>query len=105
MTAESRGVSDTPFQPEQARCAAPHWIVIMSALLLLVRPVDAQQQLGHKLLAGVGVDAGAQPEPGLYMLDRFAYFGADHVNDQSGHGLPIQGLNIDVYGNVLGLAL
>jgi hypothetical protein len=83
----------------------PTFVALFGAMLFLVQPASAQTQLGHKLLAGAGVDAGTQSESGLYLLDRFAYYSAERLNDQAGHRLPIRGLDIEVYGNMLGLAL
>jgi len=73
-------------------------------LLLAVHPVSAQQ-LGQKLLGGIGIDAGTQPMPGLYVIDRFGYFSSGTVRDQRGDEVPIRGLDIDAYGNVFGLSL
>ncbi|MGH7469244.1 MAG: SphA family protein [Longimicrobiales bacterium] len=65
----------------------------------------AQQQLGHKLLGGVGVNAGVQSEPGLYILDRFLRYGAHEIKDRNGDPVPVPGLDIDAVGNLVGLSV
>jgi hypothetical protein len=69
------------------------------------RPAATQQQLGHKVLGGVGINAGVQSEIGLYILDRFLYYGAHEIKDRAGESLPVPGLDIDAYGNLIGLSL
>jgi hypothetical protein len=79
-------------------------VVVLPALLI---PLEAatQQQLGHKVLGGVGINAGEQSEAGLYVLDRFIAYGASEVKDRDGNTLPIPGLDIKARGNMFGLAL
>ena len=62
------------------------------------------QELGHKLLGGIGINAGTQPAPGLYVLDRFVVYRAQSLRDRNGNLLPIESLGIDVAANVLGVA-
>ena len=71
--------------------------------LLIGRAVSAQQ-LGHKLLGVVGIDAGTQSEPGLYIIDQLVYYDANRVRARDGALLPLRGLDIDAYGNSLGLS-
>ena len=75
----------------------------LAFLLLLVRSASAQQ-LGQKLLGGIGIDAGVQAAPGLYLLDRFGHFSSGTVRDRNGNEVPIPGLDIDAYANVVGLS-
>jgi len=63
------------------------------------------QDLGHKILGAVGIDAGAQPEPGLYLAHRIIRFDASRLLDRHGRLVPIQGLDIDVIAGVFGVAL
>lgn len=62
------------------------------------------QDLGHRLPAGAGIDAGTQVEPGLYLGYRFVWFSSHEIHDRRGDPLPIVGLEIDAYANVFGLA-
>ena len=62
------------------------------------------QELGHKLLGAIGINAGAQPAAGLYLLDRLAVYGAQQLRDRDGNALPVESLDIDVAANVLGVA-
>ena len=77
--------------------------VVLVGALLVPSPAGAQE-LGHKLLGGLGVTAGLQSEPGLYVLDRLIVYSADQVRDRNGNALPISDLDVDALGNVFGLA-
>jgi hypothetical protein len=79
-----------------------HFFVLMFCTLAAA-PVTAQE-LGHKLLGGVGMSAGVQPEPGLHILDRLVSYGADEVRDRNGNAIPIVGLDVDAIANVIGVA-
>jgi hypothetical protein len=79
--------------------------VLLIALLASARVAAAQvQDLGHRLPGGVGLDAGSQPAPGLYVADRIAWFASDTIHDRRGVTVPIAGLDIDAVGNVFGVA-
>jgi hypothetical protein len=80
-------------------------LLLLVAALSWTEPVSGQQQLGHKVMGGVGIDAGVQSEPGLYLLERFMWYGADRIKDRNGNTLPVPGLEIEAYANVLGFAL
>jgi hypothetical protein len=60
--------------------------------------------LGHKLLGTIGVNAGTQAEPGLYVVERLVYYDAKRLRERSGRSLPISGLDVDAVGNVLGVS-
>jgi hypothetical protein len=60
--------------------------------------------LGHRLPGGVGLDAGTQPEQGLYVADRVVWFASDRVNDRDGNAVPIANLDIDAVANAFGVA-
>jgi hypothetical protein len=79
-----------------------YWM--MAALLLLSTTVVADGDLGHKILGAVGLDAGTQPDEGVYAGDRFIYFSADQLRDRRGGLVPVKGLDINAYANVLGIA-
>lgn len=64
-----------------------------------------QQNLGHKVLGGVGIDAGTQVEPGLYFAGRVLHFGADELRDRDGDPVPLEGLDIDAVGAAVGWGL
>ena len=59
--------------------------------------------LGHRLPGGVGLDAGTQPEQGLYVADRVVWFTSDRVNDREGNAVPIANLDIDAVANAFGV--
>lgn len=75
-----------------------------AALLLFSTGAMAQGDLGHKILGAVGLDAGIQPEEGIYAGDRFIYFSADRLRDRRGRPVPVKGLDIDAYANVVGIS-
>lgn len=56
--------------------------VIVVALLVWMRVAGAQgQDLGHRIPGSAGIDAGTQVEQGLYLGDRFVWFGSERVKD------------------------
>lgn len=63
----------------------------------------AQQNLGHKVLGTLGLDAGSQPGPGLYVSDRALWYRADQLMDRHGRELAV-GLDLDALGNGFGVA-
>ena len=77
--------------------------LVLAALLIVATPADAQQ-LGAKIMGGLGIDAGTQGPPGLFVLDRFIQFGASTLRGNSGDRLPVAGLDVLVRANSLGLA-
>lgn len=81
----------------------------LAALLLpaalLMAPYAQAQDLGHKLLGGVGIDAGVQAEPGFYLSDRIIRYDANKLRDRNGDLVPIRGLRIDVVANAFGASL
>jgi len=82
--------------------------LMRGALLILVvscvpRP-SAAQELGNKLLGAIGIDAGAQPPPGLYVVDRLVIYRADRLLDRNGDRLPVESLGIDVVANAIGVS-
>lgn len=77
-----------------------------SALLLTTIASTARSQdLGHKVLGAAGIDAGAQPEPGLYISDRLIRFDAHTLRDRHGNKVPLEGLDIGAVANVIGASL
>jgi hypothetical protein len=74
------------------------------ALCIAAEPGRAQQQLGTKVMGGLGIDAGTQGPPGFFVLDRALQFTANKVRGRNGEVLPIQGLDIRVRANALGVA-
>lgn len=77
--------------------------LLVVGALCASRPAHAQE-LGHKLLGAVGANAGTQPAPGLYVLDRLVVYRARQLRDRDGDPLPIESLEIDVAANVLGVS-
>jgi hypothetical protein len=81
------------------------WIVAALPFLIAVPAAMAQSQdLGHKILGGIGLDAGTQPDAGLYVGDRFLYYRADELFDRNGERIPLKGLDIKAVSNVAGVS-
>jgi len=77
--------------------------LIFPLLLLLPLQAAAQQQLGQKVLGAVGINAGVQPEVGLYVIDKLLFYNSGTIRDRNGDEVPIRGLDVDVVATVLGL--
>jgi hypothetical protein len=71
--------------------------------VLTSRSAEAQQ-LGYKLLGSLGIDAGAQPPPGLALVDQSIHFGSSQLIDRQGNVVPIDGLDIAALGSALGIS-
>src|SRR5690606_37295019 len=78
---------------------------LLLAAALLTAPSAQAQDREHKLLGGVGIDAGVQAEPGLYLSDRIVHYDASRLRDRNGDLVPIRGLNVDVLANAFGASL
>jgi hypothetical protein len=70
-------------------------------LLTFPRGGRAQEQLGHKLLGTLGLKAGSEPKPGVYLVDSFGFYHAGELADRNGNPIP-SGLQIDGAGGTLG---
>jgi hypothetical protein len=70
---------------------------------LALHPAEAQQ-LGYKLLGSLGIDAGAQPPPGLAVVDQSIHFGSSQLRDREGNVVPIEGLRMTAAGSALGFS-
>ena len=87
------------------RRSRPHALVAIACLALAAgRPAPAQQDIGHKILGGVGIDAGVQSQPGLYIASRIVRYGATQLRNRDGAVVPLQGLDLDAWGATFGAA-
>lgn len=77
--------------------------VLACAFLLGGAAAEAQMELGHKTLGTLGLDAGTQPDTGLYVADRFIFYGSGEVFDRNGERIPVD-LDIDAFANGVGIA-
>lgn len=60
------------------------------------------QQLGYKLLGSAGIDAGAQPPPGLALVVQGLQYGSSELRDRRGNVVPIDGLEMRAAGAAFG---
>jgi hypothetical protein len=58
--------------------------------------------VGHKVLGTLGLQAGSQPNPGVYIVDQFVDYAAERLIGPQGNALPL-GLRLDAYSEVLGI--
>ena len=87
------------------RRSRAHVLVGIACLALVAGgPAFAQQDIGHKILGGVGIDAGVQSEPGLYIAGRLVWYAATQLRDREGNVVAVQGLDLDAWGVTLGAA-
>ncbi len=75
-----------------------------AAFLLVSVAASADGELGHRVLGSVGLDAGTQPGEGVYAGDRFLYYSSDRLIDRRGDPVPVQGLEVGAYANVVGIS-
>lgn len=72
-------------------------------VLLLAGGRAAAQDLGHKLLGTLGLQAGAQPTTGVYLANRFVLYRADELYGNDGRRLPV-GLDLEAVADAVGVA-
>ena len=77
--------------------------IAIGAALVTATADAAAQELGHKVLGGLGVDAGTQPKPGIYAGDRFLYYAAGRIVDRNGDVVPIRAPHVDVAADAVGV--
>lgn len=77
-----------------------YWL--FTALLLSLTAAKGDGDMGHRSMGSVGLDAGSQPDIGVYVGDRFFYSHANELKDKHGNSVPINGLDIQSEANVVG---
>lgn len=82
---------------------------LLGSLVYLVASVThgpsmADEGFGQRVLGALGLDAGSQQDPGIYLGDRFIRLTADRLIGPNGRPVPIQGLNVTGFANVFALA-
>jgi len=80
------------------------FLLAVCAQLLLAAKTTVAQDLGHKLPGLIGLDAGRIPEPGLYLVDRFAAYQAHELRDRNGNPIPIENLRLQGLSNAVGIS-
>jgi len=76
-------------------------LALTFAVLAYAIPASAQQDLGHKILGTLGLRAGSQQQPGVYVSDRVVFYRADRAVDRNGATIPID-VDIDAFANGIG---
>jgi hypothetical protein len=76
---------------------------LVAAMLCLPVPCEAQQDLGHRVLGAVGLDAGSLLEPGVYLGDRALLYSANRLLDRHGDSIPVS-LRLNAFANGFGVA-
>ncbi|AKU93521.1 Protein involved in meta-pathway of phenol degradation [Labilithrix luteola] len=77
-------------------------VIVSLALVASTRDAFAQQEVGHKTLGTLGLRAGSQPEPGVYMTDRVLHYSATTLRDRNGEAIPV-GLDAKVLASAVGI--
>lgn len=70
--------------------------------LLSANEARAQQDLGHKIPGTLGLDAGVQPDAGVYVSNRFLIFDAASLVDRHGDRIPVD-VDINVLTDSVGV--
>ncbi len=78
-------------------------LVCCAALFLWARPCRAQQDIGHRVLGTIGIDAGTQAPTGYYLVNDLAFYRSTRLVDRAGHAFPI-GFDLHAGGYGIGLA-
>jgi hypothetical protein len=71
-------------------------------MVLLAAGRCGAQDLGHKLLGTLGLQAGAQPQTGIYVANRFVFYHSGDLFDRHGKRLPV---SLDLRGVVDGVGV
>ena len=79
-------------------------IAVILALLATARPAAAQESLGHKIPGALGMDAGTQAKPGVYLANRTIFYDAIRLRDRNGGRVPIEGFDLNVFADAIGVA-
>ena len=76
----------------------------MFALLLAPGAgAQQQQQLSHKVMGTLGLQAGSQADTGIYAIYQVLFYDAHDLIDRHGNSLPV-GLKANAVGNMFGVA-
>ena len=78
--------------------------LLLGALLALAPSARADEGVGQRVLGTLGLDAGSQGDPGLYVGNRFLFYTANRLLGRHGEVLPVKGLDVSTWADVLGLA-
>ena len=79
--------------------------LLVGASALLLTCAARAQDLGHKVPGTLGLFAGREPDPGLYLADQLAFYSAHRLRDRFGNPAAVVGFNLDAIANGFGLSL
>jgi hypothetical protein len=81
----------------------PMTAALLAVILIVIVPMraGAQQDLGHKTLGTIGLQAGSQSNAGVYLVDQIFRYRATKLKDRHGDEVPV-GLDLDVLAGALG---
>src|SRR6185436_14836100 len=85
---------------------AMRWLAsttVLAGLFLSARSSRAQMETGHRALGTLGLDAGLQPDVGVYVVDQALFYNSSELIDRNGQSLPV-GLDLKVFANWIGAA-
>lgn len=79
----------------------PVWVTL--AAQITAAPAGAQD-LGHRIMGTLGLDAGSQPPTGVYVVSRVGYYRARRLRDRVGAIAPVEGFELDALSAGVGIA-
>jgi hypothetical protein len=80
-------------------------LAIALAVLVRAPPVFGQQaEFGHKVLGTLGLRAGYQQSPGIYVADKLFWYSSNDLIDRHGNSVPV-GLDLDTVANAFGASV
>lgn len=83
------------------------WLKRLLPLLVVPcvpRAVAAQPNIGHRIPGTVGLDAGTQARPGVYVANRFVYYDVIALRDRDGERIVVPGLETRAIANAFAVA-
>jgi hypothetical protein len=82
---------------------APMTAALLAVILIVPMRAAAQQDLGHKTLGTIGLQAGSQPNAGVYLVDQIFRYRATKLVDRHGDELPV-GLDLNAFAGAFGVS-
>lgn len=78
-------------------------LFVLAALLLASRARAAAPDLGHEIPGAIGLQAGSQPDTGIYLANRFLFFRSHELRDRNGRSI-LPGFTLGAVADGIGVA-
>jgi hypothetical protein len=76
--------------------------LVLALALIAARP-SAAQSIGHKILGTLGLDAGSQPETGLYVANQFLLYDSSQLFNRFGARVPVD-FSVQATADAIGIS-